>query len=167
MADPLAAGRTGNRACWFESMLAAVAGATVALVFGLIAGLSAQECAALMIVTGLLTGGLAFSLLELRRRARRNPERELRRIEELKAFEIELAARRARAEQAITELVGPEPYRHHEDHAESPGYDQGQLTSMLAGTTPFFKRLDREHRPIAQAEGDLQTTEAELKSKTP
>jgi hypothetical protein len=132
----------------FESMLVMVAGATVALVFGLIAGLSSQECVAIMIVAGLLTGGLAFSLLELRRRAHRNPEWELKRIAELKAFEIDLAARRATAEQAMTELAGPEPYRHHEDHAESPGYDQGQLTSMQAGTTPFLERLDREH-PVA------------------
>jgi hypothetical protein len=145
MADPLAEGRTGNMACLFESLLAAVAGATVALVFGLTAGLSGEEYAPITIVAGLLAGGLAFSLLELRRRAHRNPERDSKRIAELEAFEIELAAQRERAEEAMTEVAGPEPYRHHEDHAESPGYDQGQLTSRLAGTTPFLKRLDREH----------------------
>jgi FlaA1/EpsC-like NDP-sugar epimerase len=37
-------------------------------------------------------------------------------------------------------ILGPasgESYPHHEDHSESPGQDQGQLTSHLPGSTPF------------------------------
>jgi hypothetical protein len=61
------------------------------------------------------------------------------------AFDADLAAQRAIAEQAITEPpVGFEPYFHHEDHAESPGYDDGQLLSRLPETTPFFEHLDRK-----------------------
>ena len=31
-----------------------------------------------------------------------------------------------------------EPYPHHEDHPESAGLDQGQLTSRLSETTPLI-----------------------------
>jgi len=51
---------------------------------------------------------------------------------EAAAFDIDLAARRAVAEQDITELpVCSEPYFHLEDHEGSPGYDEGQLLSRL------------------------------------
>ena len=35
-----------------------------------------------------------------------------------------------------------EPYPHHEDYQGSEGEDQGQLTSHLPGSTPFFEKLD-------------------------
>ena len=34
-----------------------------------------------------------------------------------------------------------EPYPHHEDYVESQGFDQGQLTSRIADTTPLVDRL--------------------------
>jgi hypothetical protein len=37
--------------------------------------------------------------------------------------------------QAVCEC---EPCPHHENYPESPGEDQGQLTSHLPGSTPFF-----------------------------
>lgn len=43
-----------------------------------------------------------------------------------------------------TVVMGPptgEPYPHHEDHVESSGFDQGQLTSRLTESTPFIDAL--------------------------
>lgn len=37
----------------------------------------------------------------------------------------------------VVEPPTGEPYPHHEDHVESAGFDQGQLTSRLTGSTPF------------------------------
>jgi hypothetical protein len=51
-----------------------------------------------------------------------------------------------------TVIVQPptgEPYPHHEHHSESPGLDQGQLTSQLSDSTPLiseFIRLRRRNR---------------------
>lgn len=37
-----------------------------------------------------------------------------------------------------------EPYPHHEDFKESAGFDQGQLTARIPGSTPFIDRLERD-----------------------
>jgi hypothetical protein len=42
-------------------------------------------------------------------------------------------------------------YPHHEDYVESQGFDQGQLTSRIADSTPFVDRLlrRREKKELA------------------
>jgi len=132
----------------FESLLAAVAGASLAWMFGLLAGLTSQGSLILMIAAGLLAGGGAFSLLEMHGRAQRNREQKSRRAAELDAFEATLVDLRTKAEQANPEPAGePEPYRHHEDHPESPGHDQGQLTANLPNPTPFVNGSPRPNKP--------------------
>jgi hypothetical protein len=126
------------------SLLATVAGASASLMICLLAGLSRHECVINTISGALIIGGGVFSLL-YHRQTQRNHDLEIRSIVEAAALDATIAAQRAIAEQAITEPpVGSEPYRHHEDHAESPGYDEGQLTSRLPGTTPFLEHFDRK-----------------------
>jgi hypothetical protein len=130
--------RGGKTVALFVSLMATVAGATAAIVICLLAGLSRHE----RVINTIAVGGGVFSLLD-HRRTHQNHDLEIKSILEAAAFDTDLAAQRAIAEQAITEPpAGSEPYRHHEDHAESPGYDEGQLTSRLPGTTPFFEHFD-------------------------
>ena len=136
--------RGGKTVTLFMSLLATVAGATASLMICLMAGLSRHECVINTIAGALIIGGGVFSLLH-HRRTHRNHDLEIKSIREAAAFDADLAAHRAIAEQGITEPpVGSEPYFHHEDHAESPGYDEGQLLSRLPETTPFFKDSDRK-----------------------
>ena len=139
------ADRSGqNTVTLFVSLLATVAGASAALTICILAGLSRHECVINTISGALLVGGGVFSLLNYRR-AQRNHGVEIKRILEAEAFDANLAGQRAIAEQSMTAPAeGSEPYRHHEDHAESPGYDQGQLTSRLPGTTPFLGHFDKK-----------------------
>lgn len=58
-------------------------------------------------------------------------------------------ARKSSHEREVRRVVTVEPptaeaLPHHEDHAESPGIDQGQLTSDLPGSTPLVGRSRRE-----------------------
>ncbi|HYL73557.1 MAG TPA: hypothetical protein VEU96_05100 [Bryobacteraceae bacterium] len=113
--------------------------ASFAWVLVLVAGFSWQSCAILMLGMALLIGGIMFSILEMNRIADRKRAKEVAaEIAAVEAFEALLAAQRAQAERELPP-EGVEPYRHHEEHEESPGYDQGQLTSRLSGTTPFLK----------------------------
>lgn len=134
--------RGGKTVTLFMSLLATVAGASVALTLCLIARLSLHECVINTIAGALIIGGGVFLLLD-HRRTHRNHDLEIKSILEAAAFNADLAAQRAIAERAITEPpAGSEPYFHHEDHAESPGYDEGQLLSRLPETTPFFEHFD-------------------------
>jgi hypothetical protein len=136
--------RGGKTVTLFASLLAMVAGAGASLMICLLAGLSRHECVINTIAGALIIGGGVFSLLD-HRRTHRNHDLEIKSIVEAAALDATIAAQRAIAEQAITEPpVGSEPYFHHEDHAESAGYDQGQLTSRLPGTTPFLEHFDRK-----------------------
>lgn len=44
-------------------------------------------------------------------------------------------------ETIVVEPPTGEPYPHHEDHVESAGFDQGQLTSRLNESTPLIDTL--------------------------
>jgi hypothetical protein len=87
-----------------------------------------------------LTGGIVFSLLKMRRPVPSANSRKLAR--QYDAFNTDLVRleREKLQEQQSTNIY--EPYPHHETHPESPGEDQGQLTSHLPGSTPFFEGMD-------------------------
>lgn len=109
-----------------------------------IPNISRHECVINTIAGALIIGGGVFSLL-YHRQTLRNHDLEIKSIVEAAALDATIAAQRAIAEQASTKPpVGSEPYFHHEDHAESPGYDEGRLLSRLPETTPFFEHFDRK-----------------------
>jgi hypothetical protein len=93
----------------------------------------------LMGAAGVLIGGIVFSLLRTQRPVPSASSRRLAR--ECEAFEVDLVRieREKLLEQSTTR---DEPCPHHENHPGSPGQDQGQLTSRLPGTTPFFEGVD-------------------------
>ena len=93
----------------------------------------------LMSAAAVLVGGIVFSLLKTYRSV---PSARARRLaKQCEAFEADLVRieRKKLLEQSNN---SDEPYPHHETHPESPGEDQGQLTSHLSGSTPFFEGLD-------------------------
>lgn len=125
----------------FETLLAMSATGMLALIFCLGFGLSFGLSLVVMAATALLVGGIVYSLLEMHRLATRNRELEMKaKTAEMEACEARLAQQRAEAEQLIPDVpLGSEPYRHHEHHLESPGFDQGQLTTGSSSATPFFE----------------------------
>ena len=132
----------------FESCLAAVIASTIALGFTLMTGRSPAVIVVVTLVTAVFIGELTYSILFFVQSSRDNRSREIAaRLAELQALNAELDLQRKKAERL--DLVPPiaEPYRHHENHIESPGRDQGQLTTSMSGATPLFEGLDREYSP--------------------
>jgi hypothetical protein len=90
----------------------------------------------LMGAAAILIGGIVFSLLKTQRPVASASARRLAR--QYEAFEADLG--RIENEKLLEQSKSPdEPYPHHETYPESPGEDQGQLTSHLPGSTPFLK----------------------------
>ena len=90
----------------------------------------------LMGAAAMLIGGIVFSLLKTQRPVPSASARRLAR--QYQAFEADLA--RIGTEKLQEQSTSrDEPYPHHETHPESPGEDQGQLTSHLPGSTPFLE----------------------------
>lgn len=120
-----------------EYLLPMVAGATVALIFGLLVAASWPVCLMLMGAAAALMGGVAFTITQLQSlglpRKPRTPDQPTRSVES------KLRAQRQKLVKQPSDKY--EPYPHHENYPESPGEDQGQLTSHLPGSTPFFGEL--------------------------
>jgi len=90
----------------------------------------------LMGAAAVLIGGIVFSLLKTQRSVPSADSRRLAR--QYDAFQADLV--RIEREKLLEQSTNSdEPYPHHETHPESPGQDQGQLTSHLPGSTPFFE----------------------------
>lgn len=105
---------------------------------GSLAGLILMSAAAVLI------GGIVFSLLKMQRAVPSASSRRLaRRCDVLEAHLVRIE-REKLLEQSTN---SDEPYPHHENHPESPGEDQGQLTSHLPGSTPFFEGVNSTIRP--------------------
>jgi hypothetical protein len=96
-------------------------------------------CLILMGAAAVLIGGIVFSLLKTQRPVPSASSRRLAR--QYEAFQADLV--RIEREKLLEQSTNSdEPYPHHENHPESPGQDQGQLTSHLPGSTPFFEGVD-------------------------
>jgi hypothetical protein len=80
----------------------------------------------------LVVWGIIFTVLEVRRIAGISMAHRTR--DEVEAYQNRRPA-------VLVQPPTGEACPHHEDHAESPGLDQGQLTSALQGTTPLIDRL--------------------------
>jgi hypothetical protein len=86
----------------------------------------------LLLIGGLFVAwGILFTFLELRRLAQTPKER----AEDIVAEEKE------RYGPVTIQPPTGDPYPHHEDYPESAGFDQGQLTSRISGSTPFIEDL--------------------------
>jgi hypothetical protein len=100
---------------------------------GSLAGLILMSAAAVLI------GGIVFSLLKTQRPVPSASSRRLAR--QCDVFQADLV--RTEREKLLEQSTNSaEPYPHHETHSESPGEDQGQLTSHLPGSTPFFEDVE-------------------------
>ena len=99
-------------------------------------------CSILMGAAAVLIGGIVFSLLKTQRPVPSGSARRLAR--RCEAFQANLV--RIEREKLLGQSTNSnEPYPHHETHPESPGEDQGQLTSHLPGSTPFFEDVNPCH----------------------
>jgi hypothetical protein len=103
---------------------------------GSLAGLILMSAAAVLI------GGIVFSLLKMQRPFPSAMSRSLGR--QCDAFQADLV--RIEREKLQKSTTADEPYPHHETHPGSPGQDQGQLTSHLPGSTPFFEDVHVLHK---------------------
>ncbi len=123
---------------FFETVLAVVVAAAIALIWSLAAGLSGPVTSMIVVAAVILVGGVTFSILEVRRSANRNQ------VQNTQFDEFDAALHRLEREKLAQQPKDViESYLHHQQHPESPGEDQGQLTSHLAGTTPFFEKFDK------------------------
>jgi hypothetical protein len=94
----------------------------------------------LLLATGisLVVWGITFTVLEVRRIADISTPR--RTLDETEAY-------RNRPRAVFVQSPTGDACLHHEDYAESPGMDQGQLTSSLGGSTPLVDRLLHSDQP--------------------
>jgi hypothetical protein len=93
----------------------------------------------LMSATAVLIGGIVFSLLKTQRPVPSASSRRFARQCDVIQADLVRVEREKLLEQSTNR---DEPYPHHETHPESPGEDQGQLTSHLPGSTPFFEGVN-------------------------
>ena len=139
---------TRARIAWQSvELLTMIAAISLAWMVGLALGLSVSITLILMIGTALLTGGVLFTFLEIRRIApptltdsdiTREALRTVNHSDQL----IILGILRRR----MAPLFENEACPHHEYFPESPGEDQGQLTSQLSASTPILEELIAAYR---------------------
>jgi hypothetical protein len=116
----------GQEKFTFLYIAISAAALTCATAYSQMAGLGGLQRLLLLIGSVFVAWAIVFCFLEVRRIGRKAP---------VKAAEF------YRTRTATIEPATGEPYPHHEYRAESPGLDQGQLTSQLSGTTPFVDRF--------------------------
>lgn len=122
----------------------------VAVIIGLTLGLAIGPFLIWVICSALLAGGVMFTFFEVRRLAARAGYQNSLNQTDVDLDDIHRAGRAARLKLLASlriMLTGPgptnEPYPHHENHPESPGLDQGQLTSHWPSTTPILEDLSQ------------------------
>lgn len=140
-----------QRAAWlWEELLVIVAAGTLALIIGLSEGLSVADCIILVLGAAVFAGGITYTFLEVRRLGRRGNGRNVAEAEQEAIFRASRAAR-LKALAKWRKLVRPrsgidEACPHHEYFPESPGQDQGQLTSSLPVSTPLLEHFAESSR---------------------
>ncbi|MGB6943336.1 MAG: hypothetical protein WBE37_13125 [Bryobacteraceae bacterium] len=122
--------RGREKFAFLYGITAAIA-ATCVIAYSLIASLNWWQTSLLLIACVLVVCTLVYSVLEMHR------------DDENKHGEADAFREEPDPYAARTVVVAPptgEPYPHHEYYAESQGLDQGQLTSQLPDSLPFFGR---------------------------
>jgi hypothetical protein len=124
--------RKKSRIAFIYAVITAVT-VTCIFLYSLMAGLARSQSVLLLIGCLIVVWAIVFSFVEVRR----------------------LAAGPHSSDKELVDPDGPrriivepptgEPYPHHEQHAGSPGQDQGQLTSRLPDDTPTLGKLFRRH----------------------
>lgn len=119
----------------FAFVVASAIAITCITLYSLIAGFSRLETLFLLLGCLIVIWAMIFSFFEVRRIAERSKS---------------IAEREEVDPDAPSQVkVGPptgHPYPHHEDHRESAGFDQGQLTSRLPDLPPIRFRLPWRRR---------------------
>ena len=144
-----------------EELLVIIVAVLVAVIIGLTLGLGTGPFVIWVICAALLAGGVMFTFFEVRRLAARAGYQNSVNQSDVDLEDIHRAGRAARLRILASlrrMLTGPgptnEPYPHHENHPESPGLDQGQLTSHWPSTTPILEDLaksSQKHDPNSAA----------------
>jgi hypothetical protein len=140
----------GDKGTLFECLLAMVAAATTAVIFSLMSGVNWRFGLVLMCAAAALAGGVLFTILKMRNLGRASLGRELTQAtrpgasgDNARSAKSRYPVSRIEQERATEQPVDSDKgCFHHENHPESPCEDQGQLTSHLPGSTPFFEELN-------------------------
>jgi hypothetical protein len=117
-----------------------IAAASLALVVGLTEGLSLPDCLILVMGAAVIAGGVIFTFLEVHRLAL-PAGAQVTQQEPPSAHRLSAFASLRRAMLPVAESTEACP--HHEYYPESPGEDQGQLTSHWPSSTPSLRELLR------------------------
>ena len=124
----------------FKTLFPMVLGATAVQIYGLAVGLRAPVIVILMILGAAGVGILTFSILTMRRDGQSLDET-------IRPYPASPAGVDLEALRNAERLDPPgEPYPHHEDYVESPGDTFAELTTRVAGDTPFLENLYRRKR---------------------
>jgi len=117
------------------SGLLVIATISFVAILSMLAGLSWLQFILVAIASSFLIWTGFFTLYEFRRITR--TPRETEEIESSLKTELRIV---------IVEPPTGEAYPHHEQHAGSPGQDQGQITSRLPDSTPLLDEILRRWR---------------------
>ena len=124
---------TGQERFAFLYVVVAAVIVAAVMTFTSVAGLGWPHRALMLIGCTIVGCAVLFSALEFRRLSQSEQQRSEDRVD---------AARTAYPSgTAAVEPPTGEACPHHEDHMESPGFDQGQLTSQLPEDTPLIPEL--------------------------
>ena len=111
--------------------------------FGMVVGLNGWETLLWSVGVCLVIGAGIFTYCEVRRLAGISKSNaELAREED----EVDRIAQHT----VIVEPPTGEPYPHHEDHLQSEGFDQGQLTSRMPSPTPLVRDSLHTRKPTVK-----------------
>ncbi|HUJ51237.1 MAG TPA: hypothetical protein VLW25_13595 [Bryobacteraceae bacterium] len=134
----------GNERFAFLYVVIAAGALASAMIYSAIAGLTMWQTILAVIGAVVVGWAILFSVLEVRRLARTPAEA---------AQALEEASNPYTSRTVVVEPPTADPYPHHEDYTQSSGFDQGQLTSRIADTTPFIGRLLGRRRGEMQKVG--------------
>ena len=148
VADPerakFAAIAPGNERFAFLYVVIAAGALASAMIYSGIAGLTLAQTILAVIGAVVVGWAILFSILEVRRLAKTPAEA---------AQALEEASNPYTPRTVVVDPPTADPYPHHEDYTQSSGFDQGQLTSRIADTTPFIGRLLGRRRGEMQKAG--------------
>jgi len=128
----------GNERFAFLYVVIAAGATASAMIYSGIAGL-AWSRSLLMVIGAVVVGwAVLFSVLEVRRLAQTPDEAAKAREDASNPYSARTVV--------VVEPPTADPYPHHEDYVQSSGFDQGQLTSRIADTTPFIGKFEKRGR---------------------
>ncbi len=134
----------GNERFAFLYVVIAAGALASAMIYSGIAGLTLGQTILAVIGAVVVGWAILFSILEVRRLAKTPAEA---------AQALEEASNPYTPRTVVVDPPTADPYPHHEDYTQSSGFDQGQLTSRIADTTPFIGRLLGRRRGEMQKAG--------------